>query len=259
MPKLIGSAALITVAITASGAHAEEPPVTHWGLQLEAAVSQMTSNTLQKPNDASADRFDAVDYTGKTAAVGRLGLWHEVNWWRPGSTVRLEIVPLQQTGTDTARTEIRFNGERFQPGIPLTILYRFNTYRVTFDLPIFTDVSPDAWEFRAGGTLAIRDAQIRLKQVGARGNFINFGPVPLAYGSAAWRISKTMRLESDVNAFPAPGGGGLLDFSSRVIWTPERGTGLFVGVRYLTGGAVDNSIYNFLHQRQALAGVRVAW
>jgi hypothetical protein len=249
--------ALLTF-LAATG-HADERSRASWGVEAEAERTQTTSNTLQKPNNSSADRFDVVDYTGRTDTLGRLSVWHTVDWWRTGSELRLDIVPVILTGTQSSATALRFNGTTFQPDSPLTVLYRFNTYRFTFDLPILEGSVPSRLELRAGGTIAIRDAQIRLKQSTARSNFINYGPVPLAYGFGAWHFSKKVRLEGDIEAFPAPGGGGLLDASSKLVVTPGETTSLFLGVRYVTGGAVDNSIYNFLHQRSALAGIRVVW
>jgi hypothetical protein len=80
--------------------------------------------------------------------------------------------------------------------------------------------------------------------------------VPLLYAFTAWRLGHGWRLEADVDAFPAPGGGGLLDTSGRGVWSMTPHTSVFVGVRYEAGGAVQDTIYTLLHQRSALAGVR---
>jgi hypothetical protein len=40
------------------------------------------------------------------------------------------------------------------------------------------------------------------------------------------------------------------------VWSLTPRSALFIGVRYEVGGAEDDSIYTFLHQRSALAGVR---
>ncbi len=77
----------------------------------------------------------------------------------------------------------------------------------------------------ATGRIAIKkggraqDAQTRLQQPGLRTNYVNYGPVPLLYAYAAWRMTDEWRVESDLDTFPAPGGGGLLDTSARVAWS----------------------------------------
>jgi hypothetical protein len=127
-------------------------------------------------------------------------------------------------------------------------------------MPLFGNAAPECWTFRLGGTLAIRDAQTRLQQPGLRTNYVNYGPIPLlyayAYAYAAWRLNAAWRAESDVDTFPAPGGGGLLDTSARVVWSASPHASLFLGLRYEAGGATGDTFFDFFHQRSALAGVR---
>jgi hypothetical protein len=226
-----------------------------WMVQVELDPSETTSNTLQRPNNSAATRFDIVDYTGGNTTLGRLTLAYVVDWGHPGGELQLDIVPFQQSGTRVPASTLRYNGATFQAGIPLTALYQFNTYRLTYDVPLFANAS-DRWTFHLGGTLAIRDAQTRLQQPGVRTNYVNFGPVPLLFAYSAWRVSDTWRLESDLDAFPAPGGGGLLDTSARVVWLASRHASFFGGGRYQAGGATGDTFYNFLHQRSALVGFR---
>jgi hypothetical protein len=239
-----------------AGAHAASPADDRWMLQLEVDPSQTTSNTLQRPNNATTTRFDIVDFTGEDITLGRFSLAHRVDWGRAGAELRLDIVPFQQSGTRVPTSTIRYNGTTFEAGVPLSALYQFNTYRLTYDVPLFNDAAPDCWTFRLGGTLAIRDAQTRLQQPGLRTNYVNYGPIPLLYAYSAWRLTNDWRVESDLHAFPAPGGGGLLDTSTRVVWSASPHASLFVGIRYEAGGATQDTFFDFFHQRSALAGVR---
>jgi hypothetical protein len=259
MTNLLRLSALLALSLPFHVFAAEDSMSAAWSLQFEADNSQMSSNVVQKPNDGTADRFDSVRFTGGAALLGRLSISHTVDWLRSGSRLAMDVVPLQQSGTASPLNPLRFDGTRFAAANPLNVLYQFNTYRFTFDVPVLRDLNSATWEFRVGGTVAIRDAQIRLKQAGLRNNFINYGPVPLAYGLVSWRAADTVRVEGDIQGFPAPGGGGLLDVSGRVVWTPRRDAGLFVGARYLTGGAVGNDFYNFLHQRSLLTGIRIGF
>jgi hypothetical protein len=78
----------------------------------------------------------------------------------------------------------------------------------------------------------------------------------LSYAYSAWRLTNEWRVESDLDGFPAPGGGGLLDTSARVVWLATHHASVFLGIRYQAGGATQNTFFNCLHQRSALAGVR---
>ena len=252
------SKALMTVCLVSAvaGAHAASPSDDRWTVQLEVDPTQTTSNTLQRPNNSTTTRFDIVDFTGENITLGRFSLAHRVDWGRAGAELRLDIVPFQQSGTQVPTSIIRYNGTTFEAGVPLSGLYQFNTYRLTYDVPLFARVTPDSWTFRLGGTLAIRDAQTRLQQPGLRTNYVNFGPVPLLYAYSAWRLTDDWRVESDLDAFPAPGGGGLLDTSARIVWSASRHASLFLGIRYEAGGATGDTFVDFFHQRSALAGVR---
>jgi hypothetical protein len=227
-----------------------------WMVQFEVDPSQTTSNTLQRPNNSTTTRFDIADLTGEDTTLGRLAVARTVNWGRPGAEWRFDFVPFQQSGTRIPESTIRYNGTTFQAGVPLTALYQFNTYRLTYDIPLFASVASDVWSFRLGGTLAMRDAQTRLQQAGLRTNYVNYGPVPLLYAYSAWRLSDNWRVASDLNGFPAPGGGGLVDTSARVVWLAFHHASFFLGIRYEAGGATSNTFYNCLHQRSALAGLR---
>ena len=112
-----------------------------------------TTPVMIRHSDASASR---------TRSIGRAG-----------SELRFDVVPFQQSGTQLATSTIRYDGVTFQSGLPLTVLNQFNTYRPTYDLPVLRDVNPTVWAFRLGSTLALRDAQTRLTQPGARANYIN--------------------------------------------------------------------------------------
>jgi hypothetical protein len=242
--------------VAVGGAHGASPPDDRWMVQLEVDPTQTTSNTLQRPNNSTTTRFDTVDFTGENTTLGRFSLAHRVDWGRADAVLRLDIVPFQQSGTRVPSSTIRYNGTTFESDVPLSALYQFNTYRLTYDVPLFSDVAPESWTFRLGGTLAIRDAQTRLQQPGLRTNYVNYGPVPLLYAYSAWRLTKEWRVESDLYGFPAPGGGGLIDTSARVMWATSRDAAVFIGLRYQAGGATQDTFFNCLHQRSALAGVR---
>lgn len=232
------------------------PPTVTVGLEVDSGV--VTSNTVQRYNNSQTTRFDATEFTGRSVTTGRLTMVVPVGRPAAGHELRFEVVPVQLSGTQFPRTDIVYDGLTFRPDRPLTVLYQFNTYRMTYDVPVFRERAPSGWDFRLGGTLAVRDAQVRLKQGALRRNFVNYGPVPLAFGSVRAPIVRDLAVEADAEGFPAPGGGGLLDASMRLTWTPTARFVAYAGVRYLSGGATQDTFFNYLHVRAATLGFRVS-
>jgi hypothetical protein len=178
-----------------------------------------------------------------------------VHWFWKGDELRFVIAPFQQSGTATPATPVLYDGGLFRAGVPLSVLYKFNTYRITYDAPIFESLRDDGWELRLGGTLAVRDAQIKLSQPGLERSFTNWGPVPLLYFSAAKDLGAGWHLLGEFDAFPAPGGGGLFDGSLKAAYDLSPGVALTVGARYQFGGASGSDFYNFLREWAGVVGV----
>jgi hypothetical protein len=119
---------------------------------------------------------------------------------------------------------IDYDGGTFLPGVPLTVDDKFNTYRFTDLVPIFTDALQEGWDVRLGATLAIRDAQIKLSQGALVRDFSNVGPIPLLYMSAAKKWNGGWRVLGEFDASPCPwrrwpvrriADAGLRDFARR--------------------------------------------
>ncbi len=140
--------------------------------------------------------------------------------------------------------------------MPLTVDYKFNTYRFTNLVPIFTDALQEGWVVRLGATLAIRDAQIKLSQGALVRDFSNVGPIPLLYMSAAKKWNGGWRVLGEFDAFPAPGGGGLFDGSLKLGYEISPGVELNAGVRYQVGAAKDPEIYISLPEWALVFGIR---
>jgi len=245
---------------SAAGTNAQviDPPqlsTTLWRLELEYQRFDTVTNVVRKGDDGTGTRFQATEYTGSQGNEGRLSAFVPVDWFWKGDELRFVIAPFQQSGTGTPSSPILFDGSTFQAGVPLTVLYKFNTYRITYDAPIFESLRADGWELRLGGTLAVRDAQIKLSQPGIDRNFANWGPVPLLYFSAAKDLGAGWHILGEFDAFPAPGGGGLFDGSLKVAYDVSPNVALTVGARYQFGGASGSDFYNFLREWAGVVGV----
>jgi hypothetical protein len=250
---LLGGASGAFAQATAEAASSPRP----WRLEFEYQRLDVLKNVLQKPNDETGTRFEATAFTGSGANEGRVSAFTPVNWFWPGDELRFVIAPFQQSGTATPTSPIAFEGAVFKAGTPLSVLYKFNTYRITYDAPIFTALQAQGWDLRLGGTLAVRDAQVKLSQSGLERNFTNWGPVPLLYFSANKDLGAGWHFLSEFDAFPAPGGGGLFDGSAKLAYDITANVALTAGARYQFGGASGDDFYNFLREWAAVAGVNI--
>jgi len=262
------SALMVLAALSAAGFAAPafaqtsdvpQPSSTKWRLELEYQRFDTVTNIIRKGDNDTGTRFEATDYTGSQGNEGRLSAFVPVNWFWKGDELRFVIAPFQQSGTAPPTTPILYDGGLFRAGVPLTVLYKFNTYRITYDAPIFDSLRDDGWEFRLGGTLAVRDAQIKLSQPGIERTFTNWGPVPLLYFSAAKDLGAGWHLLGEFDAFPAPGGGGLFDGSLKAAYDLSPGVALTVGARYQFGGASGSDFYNFLREWAGVVGVNFSF
>jgi hypothetical protein len=251
---MLGGAGLTTHAY-AQSADPGPGAAPKWRIELEYQRIDTLTNIIRKGDNNTGTRFEATDYTGSQGNEGRLSAFIPVNWFWKGDELRFVIAPFQQSGTATPTTPILYDGGLFRAGVALTVLYKFNTYRITYDAPIFESLRDDGWEFRLGGTLAVRDAQIKLSQPGIERNFTNWGPVPLLYFSVAKDLGAGWHLVGEFDAFPAPGGGGLFDGSLKAAYDMTPTIALTAGARYQFGGASGSDFYNFLREWAGVVGV----
>jgi hypothetical protein len=251
--------ALITGAIavaTSGSVLAQTTPRQPWSIEFEYQRYSIDSNLVQRPNDSQGTRFSVTEFTGDSGNGLRLTGFAPLNQWREGDALRVVIAPLKLSGTAVPKSPINYDGATFLAGVPLAVDYKFNTYRFSYVLPLFSAARDDGWDLRLGATIGIRDAQIKLTQGGLVRDFSNVGPIPLLYVSAARALGAGWSIEGEFDGFPAPGGGGLFDGSLKAVRAITPHFALTAGVRYQTGAAQDPEIYNSLREVMLVLGVR---
>jgi hypothetical protein len=229
-------------------------------VDLEVQRFDVRLNDVQKPNDATGDRFSTLPFTGSGLTEPRLSVEFPFERWGEDHRIRITYAPLSTRGTGLPGAPIRYQGGTFAAGAPLDVTYRFDTWRATYSVPVFGADDPvTGWGLRAGGTLAVRDARIRLRQGALEQDFTNVGPVPLLFVAARRTFAPGWTFEAEADAFPAPGGGGLFDGTARLRWQATRTVSVAAGVRHIEGGAVDPEFYNYLRSTAATVSVRVGF
>jgi hypothetical protein len=234
----------VLVASTVAPAQAQPTPGRGYWVEVEGQYVDFSRNDIQKPNDANGDRFSALPFTGERAPALRLSAELPIPWWGTDHRLRLVYAPLSLEGSAVADGPIRFQDATFAAGMPTTLRYRFDTWRATYTVPLGQRDPEQGWAWRIGGTLAIRDAQIRLSQGAAVQTFDNTGLVPLLHLSTVRAFAPGWRFEADLDGAPGPGGSGLWDIGARVRWQASPQWSVAGGLRLLRGGVDNDELYN---------------
>ena len=174
---------LLTALLFCSGSSYGQESANKNRLEIDGQYVNTMTNIVRKGDNNTGTIFNANDYTGNNSAQVRVSYFRTLNYFYKDDELRLVYAPYQQSGSSIPNSSVSFNGTTFNSASPLTVLYQFNTYRATYDAPIYKTADPSDWIVRIGGTIAVRNAQIKLSQGNVSNSFSNVGPIPLFYFS----------------------------------------------------------------------------
>ena len=125
--------------------------------------------------------------------------------WRPWQRHEFQLVlaPLAYEEKGSFDQDVRFAGSTYQADKEVTVDYKFNSYRLRY---LYTLVEAEHWGFEIGGTLFVRDANIKLSQNGTSSNDSNLGFVPLLALKTTYKVNADWRLVLDTELAAAPQG-----------------------------------------------------
>ena len=219
-------------------------------LDIETGALGFPRIDVQIPNTGQADRFDLLDLTGDgPEPYLRLKFSHH---WDERHSVTALYAPVRVNGTGTFQSDVNFAGETFVAGTPVRASYQFNTYRVGYR---YTWRETDRWRLRIGGSVLIRDANIRLQQDGRFADDPDLGVVPLLAFEATRFWTPEWSTEFDLEGLGAPQGRAI-DASLSLNYHLNEDLSLRAGYRTLEGGADNSSVYTFAWLHYGLVGVR---
>jgi len=217
-------------------------------LDLEAGVGWARSNDVQVPGDTGT-RFSLADGAFASDAAPIVRVQAGARWGRHALSATFAPVRLQGNGTGGGA--VLFRGQTFTAGEDASARYRFDTYRLTYR---FALVDAPRLELALGGTVLVRDAEIRLSASGRSTAEKNVGLVPLASLRIAGRIAGPVWLALDGDALAAP--QGRAEDVSLALELRSGELAFRAGYRLLEGGADNDEVYNFAWIHQITAGVR---
>lgn len=163
--------------------------------------------------------------------------------------------PLKIVTTGTLEKDILFDGKNFKANIPIEAVYKFNSYRFTYNRNI---VCKDNFKFGLGLSAKIRDAGFSLKNSEFTQENFSIGFVPLINLIAHWDISQKMGVDFFGEGLAASKGRAIdLSISGRYSFTKNlQGN---IGYRLLEGGSNGTSRYNFIQLHFVFASLNYSF
>jgi hypothetical protein len=154
---------------------------------------------------------------------------------------RLLIAPLKLKVTGNEYRSVTFNGVTFAANSPLTVNYKFNSYRLGYTYRVYQGPNGN---FKLGVTGKIRDAEIVLTQSSLSSSYDNVGLVPLFYYEFTWVFSNSLSLFSNAD-FAAAQQGRAIDITFKLQSKLSKDSTLGFGIRSLEGGADNEKLVSF--------------
>ncbi len=150
--------------------------------------------------------------------------------------------PLKIVVTGTIEKDILFDGNFFKANIPIEAVYKFNSYRLTYNRRI---ISKENFTFGLGLSAKIRDAGISLENRELLVENFSIGFAPLINIIASWDISQKIGVDFFGEGIIASKGRAI-DFSLSGRFSFTKNLQGNIGYRLLEGGADGAYRYNFI-------------
>ena len=240
---LAALAALAPMIAPAAGSESPSPALT-----VELGAAWQLRNTAQVSNEPPNTRFKIDDLTGDGPyPAGRVVLDWPLN---EKHRLRFLIAPLGIDETGTTSQPIVFRDTTFAPG-PIDVKYRFDSYRASYRYVFY---ERERWTWSGGGTLNIRDAEIRLQQGTLTRVRKNTGVVPLLALEGQWRFAPGWYGLLDFEGLAAPQGRAI-DVALKLGYDVTPNISVAGGYRILDGGADNDDLYTFARFDSAVLGL----
>ena len=150
--------------------------------------------------------------------------------------------PLKIVETGTIAKDILFDGNNFKANMPIEAVYKFNSYRFTYNRRM---INKENFKFGLGLSAKIRDAGVSLKNSELLRENFSIGFAPLINLIANWDISQKIGVDFFGEGIAATKGRAI-DLSLTGRYTFSKSLQGNIGYRLLEGGANGTNGYNFI-------------
>lgn len=216
-------------------------------VQLEGALLYQSRNDQRIPGNGGT-KIDLSDFDNGPFDAFRLYLGKTFN---QRHEFRLLYAPLEINLKATLPGTVLFNGQTFSAGAA-DAYYKFNSYRLTYAYH-FEPI--EQWQLSLGGTLKIRDAEVKLTQNGVVSSKKNTGFVPLINFQALRPLGQNWNFRFDFDGLAAPQGRAF-DIATLIEYKYLEHYSILAGYRMLEGGADNDKVYNFAWLHYATVALR---
>jgi hypothetical protein len=155
--------------------------------------------------------------------------------------ISILAAPLRIEYSGSAPNNVRFQQSDFPANEPLNVIYRFDSYRLTYR---YHFIRKEKLLIGAGLTAKVRDASIRFTSGDVSDVKTDLGVVPLINFNVGWLPLERTRISVDGDALIGPGGRAA-DIGIFVNQQLYRHLWVKGGYRILEGGADNSRVYNF--------------
>jgi hypothetical protein len=219
-----------------------------WSIDIESGLAFSGYNDVRIPGNTGTDISLSEDLEAESTEFVRLRLAIDL-----GDRHQLSflVAPLRFESSGTVDRDIDFNGVRFGANRPLNSLYRFDSYRVTYQ---YTWLSSERIKVGIGFTGKVRDASISFANGSVSSEKANTGFVPLINFAFDWRFASRLGLIFEGDALAAPQGRAE-DVLLAIYANPSDQVRLRLGYRVLEGGADNDEVYTFALAHYISAGL----
>jgi hypothetical protein len=231
---------------------AASPSFCQWFVDFENGLALPGYNDVEIPRDIGTRFSLSEDLRTDPGYFARFRFGYQ---WKSRHTLSVFAAPFRLRAAGSVGEEVRFFEETFEPGTPLTGVYKFNSYRLTYRYDL---VRKGKWRVGIGFTAFIRDAAIKIEGEGRSSNKTNVGFVPLLNFRVLWQFREKWGLLLEGDAAAAKQGRAedvLLALQYRI----NDRFALRAGYRILEGGANVEEVYNFALVHFLSAGISFAF
>jgi hypothetical protein len=162
-------------------------------------------------------------------------------FFNKGNMISVLVAPLTLRAAGSVGREVIFDGESFAANTSLNTIFKFNSYRLTYEHYWFVG---ERLRLGLGASAKIRDAAISIADSVKTSEKTDLGFVPLIKFSLAWRFMEPLQLVLDGDALGAPQGRAE-DVSIALHGDVGDRVSLKMGYRVLEGGSDVEEVYSF--------------
>lgn len=222
-------------------------------LRVSAGSSFQSKNDIQTPNTDEGTRFSLFDAAGEGPVTAvRL----ELNWqFKPRHNLRIMLAPLVFKESIEFEQPVAFAGETFVANQPLDASYQFNSWRIGYHYSL---INNERFSLQLGGTLKVREAEIRLEQGAVVSSDDDLGLVPLLHVAGEYQLGQRWTLGADLDGL-AGGPGRAIDLGVTLDYRLTDRFRVGADIRVLEGGADVEQVYNFAQFNSLLVSVSTAF